>query len=105
MSTLKIDDEYFEEYDIYKHDTLYTPRYYNYSIDRLLDTCKKTNKSISSVSINIPVNRRYQIQTANTFNKYFMIYLLAHHIGEHKHIDVKETVEKVLGELKECQST
>ena len=104
MSTLKIDDQYFEEYDIYKHDIL-GAYHYNYSTDRPLYTCKKTNKSISSILINIPENRRYQIQTANTFNKYFMIYLLAHHIGEYKHIDVKETIKKVLGELKECQST
>jgi len=104
MPTFKINDEYFEEYDIYKHDIL-GAYHYNYSTNNPLYTCKKTNESISWISINIPENRRYQIQTSNTFNKYFMIYLLAHHIGEHKHIDVKETIEKVLGELKECQST
>ena len=101
MSTLKINNQYFEEYDIYKRDRLGAHHY----IDRTLYTCKKTNKSINWISINIPETRRYQIQTSNTFNKYFIMYLLAHHIGGHKHIDVKETLEKVLGELKECRST
>lgn len=101
MSTFKIKDQYFEEYNIYKRDRLGAQHY----IYQTLFTCKKTNKSINWISINIPENRRYQIQTSNTFNKYFIMYLLAHHIGEYKHVDVKEALEKVLGELKECQST